>query len=59
MRCANTLVRSLTNFSCLLDVEPVRDERKVGVDEAHELRDSLLDGVAGVEEHLDPAAENR
>jgi|DEB0MinimDraft_12_1074336.scaffolds.fasta_scaffold33019_2 hypothetical protein len=46
----------LTDLSCLLDVESVGNECEVWVDEAHELPNSLLDAVAGVEEDLNPTA---
>lgn len=44
-----------TYFSGLLHMESVSNKGEVRVNESHELRDALLDGASGVEQHFDPS----
>lgn len=49
------LLKSLTDFSGLLNVELVSAPGKVRMSERHEGRERLLDLVSRVEEDLDPS----
>ena len=46
---------ALTDFSSLLNMEPVGNESKIWMNKSHNLRDGLLKFVSWIEYKLDPS----